>query len=575
MVWRFLVVFVVAVAAGVAAAADVLLRWNQAGYAPGQPKSVVAMSDIDLRGTGWTVTSGPADSAPVLAGVLGASVAAAGEHTPMAFNHPVDLTELRQVGTYRLRVAGAEPAEIRVAEAPYAALRELPLKHLRMVRSGSDETVGRRLSHPGDARAPVSVVDGDPAEGRWRPAVPARTVDVVGGWYDAGDQIKFTLTNAYTTYHLLLAYRLRPESFAKVLSRSELPDVLDEARHGLEFLMRVFPDRDTFVIQVGDAADHAQKDRLPEDDLLDGRRPALCALSRVHMASAAAALALGARTFGEIGRVDDAARYARQARAIHARTLEPDTIATAFERDKVNDFYRDDSEVDQRALAAMELHALTGEDRYREEARTLAPPPGAEVGWSHWHWLANLALAPHDAGARERLLVETGRRVRYAEERGGPWGLPDRYRWASLHRWMGAASSARLASLRHGAPAGHDALFWSIVDYTFGRNNWGVSFLFTRDLPNTVRHIYGPLYRLLGEFPTGALSEGPGNRAGHEAMAKYFRIPADDPFHRFNTPAAVFFDNATDFMCQETTIAGQADALLLLTLASLPPEEAR
>jgi hypothetical protein len=88
-----------------------------------------------------------------------------------------------------------------------------------------------------------------------------------------------------------------------------------------------------------------------------------------------------------------------------------------------------------------------------------------------------------------------------------------------------------------------------------------------------VRHLYSPVYRLLRQFPTGALSEGPGARAWHDELSKWFEIAPDDPFHRFNTPAGVFFDNPTDFMCQEATITAQADAVLLLTLASLPEEK--
>ena len=141
--------------------------------------------------------------------------------------------------------------------------------------------------------------------------------------------------------------------------------------------------------------------------------------------------------------------------------------------------------------------------------------------------------------------------------------------WGSLHRWIGAANAARLATLRAGAPADHDALFWSMVDYTFGRNNWGVSFLFCPRLPNTVRHIYSPAYQLLRVFPTGALSEGPGNRATHDSLRSHFRSAADDPLARFDTAAAVFRDSSADFMCQESTIGGQADVVLLLTLASL------
>ena len=107
-----------------------------------------------------------------------------------------------------------------------------------------------------------------------------------------------------------------------------------------------------------------------------------------------------------------------------------------------------------------------------------------------------------------------------------------------------------------------------MLDYVFGRNNWGVSFLFSERLPNTVRNIYSPAYGFLGIFPTGALSEGPGNARSHRESMTYFEIAEDDPFHRFNTSEGVFFDNSTDFMCQESTITGQADIILLLTLAS-------
>lgn len=558
--------------AGTPASAGVFLRWNHAGYSPTAAKVVLAMSDTDLRGEPWRVEQIDTLTGPVavLRGRFEASVTGAGNHAPLPFNHLVALDEIEKTGVYRL-VAGDDSAEFQISRDPYARWLELPLRHLRVMRSGSDEALLRKLSHPGDARAPVYVPEGDPAQGKWKPAAPARTVDVLGGWYDAGDQIKFTLNIAYTSYHLLLAYRLAPELFRQRTTRSGLPDVLDEARHGLEFLMRVHPDAETFVIQVADARDHNQPERLPENDPLDGQRPALCALSRPHMGAAAAALALGARTFRQIGREDEAARYAAQARAIYARARQPDTLACAFERDEVNDFYRDPTDADQLALAAVELYELTGEPEYLTQAKAYAPPAATEVSWSDWNWLPNLALAPHDPAARERLLDETHRYAEHAQRAGQPWGIPGRYVWGSLHRWIGAANAARMTSRECGPQPELDRLFAGIVDYVFGRNNWGVSFLFTPELPNTLRHLYSPAYKLLGAFPTGALSEGPGNRSTHDALARYFKISAEDPFHRFNTPAAVFFDNDTDFMCQEATIGGQADGVLLLTLAALEP----
>lgn len=573
---RFLALCTAACLCALAAGATELhLRWNQAGYALQSPKSVVVMSDTDCTGRAWSLV--PEDATvPALAGRLAGSTVGRGPHTPLPFNHVADFSALTRPGRYRFSVEGGPVAEIRIAAAPYAGLLGLPLQHLRLMRSGPAVPAPRRVSHLKDAHAPVWVPAGDPAAGRWRAAAPARTVDALGGWYDAGDQIKFTLNIAYTTYHLLLAYRLAPELHGRPVSATApLPPLLAEAYHGLDYLARTFPDRDTFIVQVGDERDHGQPPRLPENDALDGRRPALCALSRTHMASAAAALALGARTWRELGHTDAAARYETVARALHARIQEPDTIATAFERGEVNDFYRDGSEADQRALAAAELHALTGKAAFLDSARALAPPPATEVSWGDWNWLPNFALAPSDPAARARLLAETSAYARHAATAGQPWGVPGRYVWGTLHRWIGAANAARLAALRAGAPADHDALFWSMVDYTFGRNNWGVSFVFATDLPNTVRHIYSPAYQLLGVFPTGALSEGPGDRATHAGLARHFGEQRADPLARFDTTAAVFRDSADDFMCQESTIGGQADLVLLLTLATLPASRAQ
>ncbi len=546
---------------------EIHLRWNQAGYAPDRAKVLVAMSDADLQGHSWRIED--TASAVVGEGRFAPSVAGIGDHTPLPFNHDADFSALTEPGVYRFVTEGAEPARIIIAEDPYAELRPLPLRHLRVMRSGTRDVLLRQPSHMRDAQAPVWVPDGDPANGRWKPAEPARTVDVLGGWYDAGDQLKFTLNIAYTTYHLLLAYRLDPKAHARVLSRSDRPDILDEARQGLEFLMRVHPDRDTFIIQVGDERDHEQPLRLPEHDRLDGQRPALSALSRAHMGGAAAALALGARTWRQRGDAADAQRYGSKAQEIYERALQPDTMVTAFERGKVNDFYRDPTDADQMALASAELQHLMGDAGIAVTENAPLPPSAGEVSWGDWNWLANAAFAQSSPAAAGRLHDETARYAQRAAGPGQPWGIPGAYVWGSLHRWIGAANAAKVATMRIGPSPEGEALFLAMLDYTFGRNNWGVSFLFDQRLPNTVRHIYSPAYDFLGEFPTGALSEGPGGRRTHDALKQHFHPPADDPLARFDTTAAVFADDGSDFMCQESTIGGQADIELMLTLAGM------
>jgi hypothetical protein len=112
------------------------------------------------------------------------------------------------------------------------------------------------------------------------------------------------------------------------------------------------------------------------------------------------------------------------------------------------------------------------------------------------------------------------------------------------------------------------SIFDGVLDYTFGRNNWGIAMIASADLPYSIRNIYNGIYRITKTFPTGALSEGPGDKQAHKKMRKYFAVPANSPFEKFNTSAGVFYDNADDFMIQETTVGGQGDFILMLALAS-------
>lgn len=536
------------------------IRWNQAGYAPDRAKVAVVLADTDLQGSAWTLTDGK--GATVLQGTLAAGKPGDDVQVAQAFWHSVDFSALKSTGTYQLNVPGAATAAVKVLDDPYSVLATQALMHLRAMRSGKTATRLHGASHLGDSAAVVKIPD-NLTQGSWKTVSPARTVDMRGGHYDAGDFIKFTLNEAYLAWQLLTAFRENPAVFARVQSPSALPDVLDEARHSLDYLERTFPDANTFVIQVGDGSDHQQGWRMPENDALDGKRPALCALSRVHMGSTAAALALGASVFQSLD-AEAAARWQTKAEAIYARARQSDAVSSAFERNATNDFYHDAADSDNMALAAAELYALTGNADYRTQGSTYAPPAASEVSWGDWNSFANIRLAmAGDAAARTRAITET---ERYTSDNA--WQVPDHFTWGTLHRWIGMANAHRRTQRYLQNPAQESALFQGVLDYTFGRNPWGIPMMASGDLPNSIRNVYNGIYRLTEAFPTGALSEGPGDKATHVEMREYFAVPANSPTEPFNTTATVFYDNADDFMIQESTIGGQGDLLLMLALAS-------
>jgi len=540
---------------------NVWIRINQAGYTPQRKKIAVVLSDKQISGNEWLIKK---DGDTVLKGIIGGGKKGDDFWVSQKYYYYIDFSSLNEIGTYDFITDGAQAQKIIINCDPYSRFADNALTHLRAMRSGGD-TLYRSPSHLKDDNAVVYEVSGNWKNGKWKKSQESRTVDMRGGHYDAGDYIKFTLCESYLAWHLLSAYKINPSAFKKKRSSSQLPDILDEAKHCLDYLAKTFPDENTFVIQVGDRKDHHEEPRLPQDDLLDGKRPALCAISRVHMGSAAAALALGANIFSGIN-ADDAAVYKSKAIAIYARSQKKDAQVSAFERDKVNDFYYDDTDEDNMALAAVELFNLTKEQRYLEDGKKLSPHASWSVSWDNWNAFANYRLAQAgDEKAKERLIEEA---LNY--EHDDIWKLPNQsYGWGTLSiLWIGSANAHMLAHNYNGNKNYSD-VFLGVLDYTFGRNNWGISMIACEDLPFSIKNIYNSIYKITKVFPDGAVSEGPAARKMHEQMKKYFSISSDNPFDKFNTSQGVFYDNDEDFVIQESTITGQANFILMIALASL------
>src|SRR4029079_8337046 len=80
------------------------------------------------------------------------------------------------------------------------------------------------------------------------------------------DYLQYVATSATATYHLLMAYRDHPSVFGDAFAANRLPgpngvpDVLDEARHGIEWLLRMFPSDSELYNQLGDDRDHTYLD---------------------------------------------------------------------------------------------------------------------------------------------------------------------------------------------------------------------------------------------------------------------------------------------------------------------------
>jgi endoglucanase len=257
--------------------AAAVVRVDQVGYSTGERKVAYAMGTAaSLRDVRFAVVD--TDGRTVASGRLGASTGA--WNTRYSAVRPIDLSSVRTEGSYRIRLTGRtkaiSPTFVVSSEQDMAAgILAKNIRFFQAQRDGRDvipSVLGRKPSHLLDAQATVYATprygDGGEVMKDERLTHVGGPVDVEGGWFDAGDFLKFTGTTAYSTTALLVAAR-----------DSTVPGLAEEAQHGLAWLDKMWdPATGTLYTQVGigNGNEHVRTDhdvwRLPEaDDAMDVR----------------------------------------------------------------------------------------------------------------------------------------------------------------------------------------------------------------------------------------------------------------------------------------------------------------
>ncbi len=217
------------------------------------------------------------------------------------------------------------------------------------------------------------------------------------GWFDAGDHINSTLTNAYSSMLLLTAYEAFPRGFDDLYGPTDplgddgevrgtpngIPDVLDEVKYSIEYLANVGTG-DQMVLDLGRHTEAHKNFHtcLTQQTLAvsDGGtpRPVVRGNGGAAAGMAAAALALMARHYERFD-AEASQRYAAAAQAIFA-AADPAGVATAL--------YRGEKPAVGMLCGAAELYRLTQDDAYLTEADELSASitnHGFIAGWDNPH----------------------------------------------------------------------------------------------------------------------------------------------------------------------------------------------
>ena len=179
------------------------------------------------------------------------------------FCYELDFSSVQVKGKYKIIISDIESYPFEIGESIYNAVRDSLSLFFKVQRCGPTNPLLHQPCHLSDATKIFGIED-------------STAKDLTGGWHDAGDYVKFLKTTAYTTYVLLFSYEFDPEKFGYDLDNNAVPDILEEAKVGLDWLLRCNIGNKTLVSQVQNESDHDIGWRMPENDSLQFDSSGLC-----------------------------------------------------------------------------------------------------------------------------------------------------------------------------------------------------------------------------------------------------------------------------------------------------------
>lgn len=303
---------------------------------------------------------------------------------PLSGDHvyAADFSALTEPGTYCVFADDLRSARFAIGENAYDKVFGDTVKSYYFLRCGC----GLEERYAGEYRhAPCHCRPARLWENR------GISLDVSGGWHDAGDYGRYVTAGAVACAHLLYAYRLYPDAFRekeRSIPEDGLPAILSECRYELEWLMKM-QRADGAVYHKVTTERHAPF-VMPEDDTAELY---LFAPSSVAAADLAAVCALA----GEVCREYDEA-FAERLKTAALRSYEwlqknPDFLGFTNPPECNTGVYGERDDLSNRFWAGAALYALTGERRFHDDlARLLEKDfPRTSLGYGEVGGLGALA----------------------------------------------------------------------------------------------------------------------------------------------------------------------------------------
>jgi len=252
-----------------AAVNSAFIRANQVGYPTTGPKRAYLMASAAQTGAAFAVKN--SSGVTVYSGTVGASLGSWSSAYPAV--HPIDFDPVTTAGTYTISTSGSVPATslpitIATPNSLYTGALVNARRYYEVQRDGPNylpSALRTAPAHLNDLNGKAYLTPKVNSSGRFSGDLMPTGVqlDASGGWFDAGDYLKFLHGASYTADLMLTGVRDFPS----------MSSFTAEARHGTDWLLKMWDDStSTLYYQVGIGTGNAKTLgdhdiwRLPQDD---------------------------------------------------------------------------------------------------------------------------------------------------------------------------------------------------------------------------------------------------------------------------------------------------------------------
>ena len=518
---------------------------SQVGYKTTDVKTVISADEAD---TSFQVIN--KDTGEVA--LEGTYEAAAFDAATNANVKHGDFSSLTEPGTYYIVSGDNETYEFTVSDDVYEDIYKDIVIMLYNQRCGIelDSAISGDFAH-GPCHTGEAVVYGTNEK-----------KDVSGGWHDAGDYGRYTVSGAKTIQDLFLAYEdfgVEDDDLGIPESGNSIPDLLDEAKYELDWMLKMQDDatggvyhKVTCLVFPETVMPEEETDQLylaPISTTATGDFAAVMAKASVLYAEydpdfAKKCLAAAEKAWDYIADSDDKEGFTN-----------PEEIVTGE--------YPDKSTKDEVFWACSELYLATGDEKYKTAIdENLTAKVKAGQGWATVGTYAFYDLLKSDADitpeTREKCQEKFDERLdlvlSFAEEDQYYMLMGTSYPWGSNMSVANNGMLLLMADKLSGSDT-YSELAKRQLDYLFGANSVGYCFVTGYGTVSPVNTHHRPS-QALGKTMPGMLVGGPDN-ALEDSYAK--AVLAN------SAPAQCYVDNAQSYSCNEITVYWNSPLIYLLS----------